>query len=170
MKQWLIAAVLILCTMLCGCQSGIFQKEVQPEELQLTFRCPAEIQMGEKRYTCEIFHSISQQTEITITESGVLNGLKYRQSNGDAELLYGELEYFVQKSGFAEESCFPKIANILDYAQSYVNLQPMGENTFQGSVNGGDFLITADDDGNIMKLEAENLSVIFDVQTGNGLK
>lgn len=162
MKKWLVSAMILLfCGVLCGC--GALSKEIGAEELQLTFDCPAVIQMGEQQYGCYIFHSVAQQTEITVTGSGVLDGLQYRQNGSDASLFYDGMEYTAEKGSLPEEACFRQISDVLNDAQSYVNLEPLGEGSFAGTVNGEKFQLKADEKGRILQLKTEELTVVFDL-------
>ncbi len=165
MRKWLVSAIIpVLCFLLCGCGEGFFSKTVKPEELQLTFDCPAVLQMGEQNWECYVFHNLAQKTEITVTESGSMNGLQYRQNGTEASLLYDGMEYTVQKETLPLSCCFLQIADILNSAQAYERLESVGENVFSGSVNGEAFQITADEAGRILELKTENLTVIFDPQ------
>lgn len=166
MKKWLIPLlVAVVCVMLCGCEGGLsLQKEISPEELQLTFDCPAEIRLGETVYPCRISHDITQRTQITLTGEGVLQGMQYERSGDGTAVSYQSLTYEVRETGFPADSCFLVIADVLDYAQSYVNLEAVGDNTFTGSVNGNAFQITADRQGVITEVTAKDLQVVLQPQ------
>ena len=168
MKKWLIPLlVAAVCLAVCGCESGaLLQKEIGAEELRLTFDVPAEIHVGEAVYACQISHDITQRTQITLTDDGALQGLQYQQSGDGTALSYQSLIYGVRKAGFPKESSFPVIADVLDYAQSYVNLTAAGNNTFTGSINGNAFQVTADSQGTITAISTEDLQVVFQPQAG----
>ena len=166
MKKRLVSAA-VFCCLLCGCSGGFRSGEVSAEELQLTFDCPALIQVKDRQYSCYIYHSIAQHTEITMTGSGALDGLQYRQSGNDAALFYDGLEYAAKEKSLPQQACFTQIADVLNCAQSYVNLESLGENVFVGSVEGERFQITADTEGRILNLETDELTVVFDPATEN---
>ncbi|MDD5953215.1 MAG: hypothetical protein PUC32_06165 [Oscillospiraceae bacterium] len=163
MKKLLFSAAL-LCAVLCGC--GVTaEKSVSPESLQLSFTCPAELCWRDTSYPCQISHTLTQQTKITLTPDGPLNGLTFCREDGQATVSYGSLSSLVQPSGFPAESPFLLVSDALDLAQSYVHLEDTGNNTFSMVTEGGTFQLCADETGAITSLSmGEVLSVTFHPQ------
>lgn len=157
-------AFLGLWLSLWGCGTLLPEKEITAEELVLTFDVPAQIQMGEQVYPCRISHDLTQRTQITFTETGPLEGLTYLREQGSDSLSYRAMTWDVRPAGFPKDS-LPAVADVLDFAQSYVNLEAAGGNVFTGSAHGTAFTITADSGGNITELSADGLQVTFLRQT-----
>ena len=166
MRKWLVSAVIpVLCFLLCGCGEGFLSKTVKPEDLQFTFDCPAVIQTEDQSWECYVFHNLAQKTEITVTDSGSMNGLQYRQNGTEISLLYDGMEYAAKKELFPQTCCFSQIADVLNGAQAYETLIPLGQNMFSCSVNGKAFRITADQEGRILELSTGMLTATFAPQT-----
>ena len=157
----LFAAILLLIVTCSACSSDLIQREITAEELNLTFDLSAKIQVGEREYQCQVSHDVTQSTVISFTGHNAFHGLRYQRSGGIDRLEYQALSAEILKSGLPENNWFRTIADILDYAQSYVNLESDGNNVFKGSINGIAFQITANSSGDIESIIAEDLFTIL---------
>lgn len=162
---FILAAGLSFLLMISGCaQTGFGNKELQAEDLQLTFQYPAEITVEDKTYPCQISHDITQCTTIVLTGDTALEGFRYEKSPEATTIGYQDLSYDVREIGFPDSNCFCSISDALDFAQSYVNLQRVEDMHFTGSVNGHPFELEADPQGRIQKIILEDaITVVFQI-------
>lgn len=160
-KRFLFGLLLVFILLFSGCGSQQF-KSVDRQSLQLVFDRAAEIQIKEKTYPCRISHDAAQRTTITFIGDTVLNGLQYQRAEGESTLQYDALSYPVRERGFPPRDSFVQIAQSLDTAQSYVNLEVLGDNTFAGTFDNTTFRLQADQTGAITALTiGDAMTVLF---------
>lgn len=159
----LSALLLIVWSMCCACGNHSFlQREISADQLKLTFDLPAKVLFKGKEFECRITHDITQSTVISLTGNSALNGLQYQRSGGEERLEYQTLSSEILPSGLPENNWFTVTADILDFSQSYVNLESIGDNVFQGSINGKTFLIQSSASGDLESIDVEDfLSITF---------
>lgn len=167
MKRLITFAITIVAAFcLCACSVSVGDKTEKPNGLAGAFQASAAVTIEnlEAQGTISRFGNGMWQAEFT--SPNTLAGVKLEFSEGNVSASYKGLNFSVPQSALPVKAMMLKLMSAVDDLASNPELSGEEENgmlKITGSLEGGEYILITDDNGNIVSFEMpnNNLKIVF---------